>query len=312
MQGISTAASYANIITNLNAAQQAETTATNQLSSGETATDLQGYGAHAETLTAMQSVLAQTTNYVNQAQTTSAKLATQEQGLTQISSSASGAVSSIQNALASGSGTTLMQQVQNAFQDAVNGLNTSYNGQYVFSGGQVNTQATSATSLSDLTSAPSISSLFTNDQHITSTQLDQNTTVQTGFLASNLGSSLYTAFQSIEAYNTGPNGPFTQPLSAAQTTFLQGALSSFQSAATALTNTQAQNGVLQTQVTNAQTSLTDQQTSLNNLIGNITNVNQAQVAQNLQQAQLAMQASSRAFISLQSSSLLSILTASGH
>ena len=62
----------------------------------------------------------------------------------------------------------------------------------------------------------------------------------------------------------------------------------------------------------AQTALTSQQTSLTGLIGNITNVNLAQASSNLSQAQLAVQASSRVFEALQSSSLLAVLTASGH
>ena len=54
MQRVSTADSYAAVIANMQQAQTQLTTASNQISSGETATNLQGYAAHAETLTAMQ------------------------------------------------------------------------------------------------------------------------------------------------------------------------------------------------------------------------------------------------------------------
>lgn len=306
---IATATSYSSVLANLMTAQAAQSKASTQLSSGETASDLKGYAGQAETLTAMQAVQAQTTGYLDQSQVTAAKLSTQDLGMTQLNDSASGAVQSISEALGAGSGETLMQSLGSNFQSAVSGLNTTYNGEYVFSGGQVNTPATSATTLTALANTPSVSSLFNNDQHVATTQLNSNTTVQTGFLASNLGTNLYSAFQSIAQYNAGPNGPFSSPLTAAQTTFLQGQLATFKTANTDLTTTQAQNGLIQQQVTTAQSNLTDQQTTMAGLIGNITQVNVAQATVNLQQAQQAVQASAEAFNAVQTSSnaLLSII-----
>jgi flagellar hook-associated protein 3 FlgL len=312
MDRIATSTAYNSVLANLMAAQSAQTKATTEISSQKNATDLQGYASNAETLVAMQAVQTQTNSYLDQSQLTAAKLSSQDLGLTQLNNSASGASAAITEALGSGSGQSLMQSLQSAFQDAIGGLNTTYNGEYVFSGGQVNTQATSAKTLSDLTTAPTISSLFNNDQHVATAQLSANTTVQTGFLADQLGTNLYTAFQSMEAYDQGPNGPFGNPLTQAQTTFLQGQIAGFQSANTQLTTIQAQNGLLQKQVDTAQTSLTAQQTTMTNLIGNITDVNVAQATANLQQAQLAVQASAQAFVALQGSSLLSVLTATGH
>ena len=312
MDRISTATSYNNVLANLMAAQSSQATATNQISSQENATDLKGYASKAETLTAMQAVQTQTTGYLDQSQVTAAKLSSQDLGLTQLNNSASGATTSITQALAASSGTTLMQSLQANIQVAVSGLKTTYNGEYVVSGAQVNTPATSATSMSDLASPAVISSLFNNDQHIAATQLNASTTVKTGYLADQLGSNLYGAFQAIQDYNAGPNGPFGDPLTAAQTTFLQGQIAGFKSVNTTLTSTQAQNGLVQKQVTAAQTDLTNQQSTLSGLIGNITDVNLAQATANLQQAQLAVQASEQAFVALQSNSLLSVLTATGH
>jgi flagellar hook-associated protein 3 FlgL len=136
--------------------------------------------------------------------------------------------------------------------------------------------------------------------------------MQTGFLASNLGTNLYTAYQAVVAYNAGPNGPFGNPLTDVQTAFLQSQIATFKTINTGLTTTQAQNGLNQKEVTSAQADLTNQQTTLSGLMGNITDVNLAQATANLQQAQLAVQASGQAFIALQSSSLLSTLISTGH
>jgi flagellar hook-associated protein 3 FlgL len=307
MERIATATAYSAIIANLMASQGKLTDINNQVSSGENATDLKGYGSSAETLTAMQTVQSQVTGFLNTGQVLTAKLSSQDTALTQVGGSAAAASQAITNALAAGSGDTVMQALQSAFNGAVQGLNTTFNGQYLFAGGQVNTQPVSATALSDLTAAPSIASLFHNDQLTQSAQVDQNTTIQTGFLASSLGTALFSTFQAIQAYNQGPNGPFSGNLTTAQTTFLQSQIANFNSAATALNTATGRNGLLQSEVSNTQTDLSNQQNTMQGLIGNITSTNMAQAAANLQQAQLAIQASARVFSALSDSSLVNLL-----
>jgi flagellar hook-associated protein 3 FlgL len=310
MERISTATAYNAVLANLMLSQSQEMQINAQVASGKNATDLQGYGVGAETLTAMQTVQGQVSSYLDTGQVVTAKLSSQNTGLTQVGGAATSASQAISNALASGSGDTLMQALQSAFNDAVQGLNTQFNGQYVFGGGQVNTQPVSATSLTDLTNAPSIASLFHNDQVVQSAKISANTTVQTGFLADQLGTSLFNAFQAIEAYAQGPGGPFSGNLTPAQTAFLQSQLASFNGAATSLNTSAGKNGLLQSEVSNTQTDLGDQQTTLQSLIGNITDTNMAQAASNLQQAQLALQASAKIFSNLANSSLVTLLPAS--
>ena len=312
MVGIATSTAYNTVLNGMLTAQAAQTKATQQISSGETASDLQGYAGQADTLLALQSVQQQTNSYLANSQTTGDVLSAQDLAFTQLNESASSATTAITDALSSGSGDTLMQSLGTSFQDAVSALNTSYNGQYLFSGGAVNAQPTTATSLSDLTTGAPISSLFQNGDNVSTAQLNSSTTVQTGFLANQLGTNLYTAYQSIASY-VQTNGSFSNPLTTAQTTFLQGTLASFKSANTQLTTSQAQNGLVQQQVTSAQTELTDQQTTLSGLVGNISTPNLAQASTNLEQAQMAIQASSQAFLALQTSTntLMSLLQSAG-
>jgi flagellar hook-associated protein 3 FlgL len=310
MDRIATNTAYSSVLTNLMAAEIAQSTAGNQISSTEKATDLKGYGTGAETLTAMQATSSQVTGYLNNSQAVAAKLAMQDTGLNQVASSATSAVSAITNAIATGNGVTLMQQLQTSFDDAVQGLNTQFNGEYVFAGGQVNTPPTSATSLSDLTAGPPISSLFHNDQRQLSTQVDQNTSVSTGFLADQVGTPLFNALQTIEAYNQGPNGPLTGTLTQAQQDFLTQQIGTLNTVQTNLNNVVAQNGLAQAEVTNTQGSLTQQQTMIQGLIGTATQADLAQAATNLQQAQLSIQAAGQVFQALNASSLLNTLSPS--
>ena len=311
MDRIATSTAYSSMLSNLMNAEIAQTTAGNQISSTDKASDLEGYGTAAESLTAMQATNTQVTGYLNNSQLVAAKLSVQDTALNQVAGSATDAISAITNALATGNGVTMMQQLGTAFSDATQGLNTTYNGEYLFAGGQVNTQPVSATQLSDLTSAPSISSVFHNDQRQITTQVDPNTAVSTGVLADQVGTPLFTAFQSIEAYDQGPNGPLGATLTQAQQTFLTQQLSTLNTVSTNLNNVVAQNGQAQSQVTSVQTSLTQQQTMVQGLIGDTTQANLAQAATDLSQAQLSIQAAGQVFQALNSSSLLNTLTASG-
>jgi flagellar hook-associated protein 3 FlgL len=311
MDRISTSDSYAQVVANMMAAQNQLTTDSNQLSSGDVADDLQGYASQADTLTAMQTVQSQVGGLLASDTVLADKLTTQNTGLTQVASASQAATLAIQQALAAGVGDSLMPSLENAFQSAVEGLNTTYNGDYVFAGGQVTTPPVNVNSLAALGAAPSIASIFQNDQHVATSQINQNTTVQTGFLASQLGTNLMGALQAIQNFSTGPNGPFTGTLTAAQTSFLQGEIATLNGATSALNTSAAQNGLVQSQVADAQTDLTNQQTTLGTMIGGITNANVAQVSANLQQAQLAIQASAQVFLALNNSSLLNVLTAAG-
>jgi flagellar hook-associated protein 3 FlgL len=304
---LSTASIYNSVLNNFLTAQNSEIQAGTEVSTQKVATDLQGYGASASNLTAFQSVQTQVNSYVSQASITASKLSVQDSALGQVASAATSASTAISDALSTNSGTSLVQSLDTAYQNAVAGLNTTYNGEYIFSGGQTSTAPVSATSLSALGAAASVSSVFQNGQYSTTTQISPNTTIQTGFLASDIGTPLFTALQNIQNYNNGPNGPLTGTLNATQTAYLQTQLTAIKSAGTGITNIQAENGELQSQVTNAQTDLTNQQTSLQTLIGNITDANLAQADTNLQQAQLAVQASAQVLSTLKESSLVNLL-----
>ena len=314
MERISTASAYSGVLNNLLNAETQQTNISNQISSEEVSTDLKGYASKAENLTALQSVQAQVTGYIANAQVTSEQLTTQDTALNQLSSASTAASQAVTTALAAGSGSTLIQSLGAAFQNAVQGLNASFNGSYVFSGGNSNTPPVNVTSLSALgaVTPANLPTVFTNSSHVTTTQVTPSTSIQTGFLANALGTPLFGVLQTISAYDQNPaTGPFGNPLTDAQQSFLQGQLSSLTAATTGLNTATAQNGQAQAELTSATTDLTNQQTSLTGLIGDITNVNLAQASSQPSQAQLAIQASSRVFSALQSSSLLGFLQSTG-
>jgi flagellar hook-associated protein 3 FlgL len=301
MDRISNASSYQSILLNIMDQQSVLNTAQQQVSSGKIADDLSGYAAQADTLTATMSLQSRITADIANNTTLSDQLSAQNQALTSVASAAQGASGAVSEALATGDATTLMATLQSQFSLATGALNTQYNGAYLFSGGQISTPPVNATQLSDLTGG--VAAVFQNGSTPQVSRLDDTTSITTGVLASSVGTPLFTALQSIEAYNAGPNGPLTT----AQSSFLQSTLQTLDAATTTANDAVAANGVVQDQVTDTQTSLTAQKTTLTNTLSDLTDADAATASTNLQLAQTALQASAQVFSTLNSASLLSVI-----
>ena len=305
MTRVSTSGNFGVMTSNLMRAQVLQNVAGEQVSSQKNATDLKGYAKNAEVLTAMKSAQAKVAGFLDQTTRVSNRLDVQDIGIGQVSDATQDARDAIANAIAAGSAETLMQQMNGAFGDVVQGLNSKFNGRYVFAGAKSDTMPTTATSMNDLTPGP-IAGLFTNDQYITSNRVDDTTSVDTGQLADKLGTGVYGAFQQVQAY-VDANGPFTGKLTQAQSDFLKGLLPTFDSVKTGLVTAQAQNGLNQKRFDTAKTDLSDQADTLSTMVGGITDVDMAEAITRLESAKLAVQASAQVFASLQNSSLLNVL-----
>jgi len=307
MDRISSTSNYQSVLLSIMSAQNAQSTAEQQVTTGKLADDLSGYASQADALTASRSLQARLTTYQANGSALTDKLTAQDQALSSVATATQSASNAVTEALANGDATAMMTTLQSQLNTATSALNTQYNGSYLFAGANSSTAPVTASSLSDLTASGGVAGVFTNDQTKTVSRLDDNTTTTTGVLASDVGTPLFTALQSIQAYSAGPNGPLTGTLTTAQTTFLQGVVTTLNSAYTSANNAVAANGVVQQQVAASQTSLKAQQTTLTSTLGDLTDADAATAATNLQLAQTALQASAQVFATLNNASLLSVL-----
>jgi flagellar hook-associated protein 3 FlgL len=305
MDRVSSTTPYQSAILNIMNAENAQNTAEQQISTGKIGDDLKSYASQADALTATRSLQSRITAYIANGSALSDKLNAQDQALSTVATAAQGAQDAVTEAIANGDATALMTTLQSDFSQATSALNTQYNGQYLFSGGQTSTAPVDASSLSDLSGG--VSAVFKNDQTKAVSRLDDTTTVTTGVLASDVATPLFTALQSIENYSNGPNGPLTGTLNSTQQSFLQGVLSQLSSAYSTVNNAVAANGVVQDQVAASQTSLQAQQTNLTSTLGDLTDADAATATTNLQLAQTALSASAQVFATLNNASLLNVL-----
>lgn len=306
MNRVATGNSYSTVLNDLMRAQVRQQEANAQVSSGKTASDLKGFSRQAETLLATRSIQTKIDGFLTQGQTLTSKLESQDLALNQTADAAAGARQAIAEALATGRGEALMGELSSWFSSASDSLNARFGGRYLFAGGQVDTPPVSATAMADLTSQPSVAAFFSNDNLAPASQLDESTTIQSGFLADQLGTGLFDAFRQVQAF-VDANGDFSGQLSTAQSTFLQGMLGQFETARSSLTDATARNGLIQNRVDKTMETQDARKSMLEGMVSGITDVDMAEAISRLQQAQTTVQASAQVFNTLSQSSLLNLL-----
>ena len=294
MTRVSTVQNYNIMTSNLMKAQIRQNDVGAQVASQKVATDLRGYAKNAEVLTAMRSAQTKINGLLDQTKLVTNRLDMQNTGIGRVADGTKDAREAIANALAAGNATTLMQQLQAAFSNVVQGVNTKSNGLYVFSGAQTQTATTTAATMADLTAAPSTASLFQNDQYITTNRVDEQTNAKTGVLGDALGTATFDAFKQVQAY-IDVNGAFTGNLNDTQVNFLKGMLTTFDTAYKSVVDIQGKNGVNQKRFEAAETDLSNQADTLTTMVGGIVDVDMAEAVTRLEAAKLAVQASAQAF-----------------
>jgi flagellar hook-associated protein 3 FlgL len=304
---VTTPGNYSAVLANLLTAQRNQMEAGDKVSTQKNGQNLKDYAKSSELLTAMRSVQTRLSVYDEQNKLLTDKLDTQDTAITRVADAAQAVRQLFSEALASGRADTLAEDVEGELRNAVEGMNARYGGKYLFAGGQVDTRPVTVTTLTDLTAGPPIASFFQNDDFKVTAKLDEATTVNTGLLADDMGTAMLTAFQTFQSFNEGASGPFTGQLTAAQQTFLENQLASWDAVRADVTQMAAYNGVNQKRLETIAEDLKTRQNSLAGMLGDITDADMAEAAAQLQQAQLAVQSAAYVFQSLQDSSLINLL-----
>ncbi len=231
-----------------------------------------------------------------------------------------GAREAIATSLAAGRIDNLMVELGLNYQSVQGGLNAEHQGSYLFAGGQGDVAPATAGTMAALATAPSTASTFANDTLKQKSRIDEKTTVETGFLASEIGGPLTEVFRNIQAFQNGtpvtvggvtytPTGPGTltgQP-NADITAFLNAQMGELDKANAGLTNQTAKNGLMQNHVESALESQEGQKTALQKMMQDKSGYDPARAITDLQMAQVAIEASAQIINSLKNTSLLNLL-----
>lgn len=305
MSRVTTYGNYNSALLNMLSAQQRTSDAQNRVSTGKIATTLSGFGKEAATVNALKSSFTKVNAYAEVSKTVADRLSAQDLAMGQISDSATNARLAIANAIAAGRMDGLMTEMENLFQTASTALNTKHQGAYLFSGGVTDVSPFGANSLTDLEALPTTDDAFANGFLRQASKLDDNVVMDTGFLASELGSELFGIFKDMKALDTaqGLSGSIDGPTNDALTALMQ----RFEAAAGKLINEQGRNGIYQKRVDDLVKSHGVKADALEVMLSDKTDADMAKAVTDLELAQLALQASAQVISQLRQVSLLDYL-----
>jgi len=307
MTRVATYGNYQSALLDLMTAQTRASDAQERVSTQKNATDLTGFGRQSETLTALKGAQSRLHGFINTADAVTARLTTQDLAMNQVNDGVTGVRAALGSVLSTDSAGSLMLDLEGQFQSIRGGLNMRHEGAYLFSGASTTTVPVSATTLGELAAAPDVASVFHNDTLKTVSRVAEGTTLETGFLANDIGTDIFSILRDIQAYNAGPNGPLTGKVNDTQKAFLTAQLSRIEQAGTGVVDKTAKTGSLAKQVENLTVSQQAQLGSLDELVANRTDADMAKAVTDLQLSQIAIQASAQVISQLRDVSLLNYL-----
>tara|TARA_R110002073_G_scaffold5168_2_gene32378 strand:+ start:3341 stop:4255 length:915 start_codon:yes stop_codon:yes gene_type:complete len=303
MTRISTYGASQSALLDLMRAQQSLFQAQQELSTGKKGADLKGVGYQAETIAASRGALSRSHAFEEAAVRSGIRLEAQNIALERLSDS----VGELRSVMTSKNGDFIMQEVTDAFYGAVNALNSQHLGAYMFGGTRDDTKPLTVSTLADLAALPAVADAFQNNDLEPTVQVDQNTTVTVGRLASDIATDIMASFKRIAEFEAGPNGPFADPMTDAQQAFVVGELQNIVAAQDGIISVVGMNGVMQAQIESSQQSQKDRQDFLTGMISDIEDVDMAEAATRFQTAQNVLDVSAKTFASLTQVSLLTFL-----
>lgn len=307
MNRVATFGNYQSALLDLMKAQTRAVDAQERVSTQKNATDLTGFGRQSETLTALKGAQSRIQGFIDTSKAVSARLTTQDLAMSQVSEGIAGLRAAVGNALATDSGGSLMLELEGHFQGIRGGLTMRHHGGYLFSGASTTTSPVTVANLDELAAAPDVASVFVNDTLKTASRVAEGTTLETGFLADDLGAEVFEILRDIQIYHEGPNGPLTGKVTEAQKAFLTTQLGRLEQAATGVIDKMARTGSIANQVENITKGHEAQLASLDELVSNRTDADMAVAITDLQLSQVAIQASAQVISQLRQVSLLNYL-----
>lgn len=308
MNRVATFGNYQSALLDLMTAQTRAADAQERVSTQKNATDLTGFGRQSETLTALKGAQSRIQGFIDTAKAVSARLTTQDLAMSQVSDGIAGLREAVGGVLASDSAGSLMLELEGKFQAIRGGLTMRHHGAYLFSGASTSTSPLTVANLTELAAAPDVPSVFVNDTLKTASRVAESTTLETGFLADELGSEVLEILRDIQIYHTGANGPLNGKVTDAQKTFLTTQLARLEQAATGVIDKMAKTGSMANQVESITRGHQAQLGSLDELVSDRTDADMAVAITDLQLSQVAIQASAQVISQLRQVSLLNYLT----
>jgi len=288
-------------------AQQQSFEANQQVATGKKAQDLKGYGVDAPVILAARGLQARTESYLQNLDVLRGQAEAQNLALEEAYGAAQSLRDVVGNVIAVDDGAILMNELERVLQSALSALNLEHGGQYLFGGVRADAEPVNIDSVAELVAAPTVDDIFDNADRARVARLDEGHVAETAPLASDAARELFASIKRIAEFDAGPNGPFGGDLTDAQRAFLTGELQNIDAAMDEVGRAVSRNGVFQNRLEETAGRLAAERDRLTGFVSRLEDVDMAEAVSRLQQSQLAVEASARAFATLSRTSLLDFL-----
>lgn len=199
----------------------------------------------------------------------------------------------------------LMDTIKEAFSSIIASLNTDIGGVHIFSGGRTDVDPIVGSDLNDLISAASASDMFQNDGRKAIAKIGKNTDMEYSLLADEVAEDLFSAIKTIADFDNLT--PIQGQLTAAQNTFLQTELATFDSVIADLRTVLSSNGMRYGRADELLEEHQEQENFMLNFISDIEDVNMAEAITRVNNDQTALEVSYKLTSELSRLSLLNYI-----
>ena len=302
---VGTAASAQLMLQQIQKAEVALNNTNQQVVTGKVASTYSGYGDKTAAMEAARSASSHADANVAAAQAASSRLDLQDTQLTQLGNIADQVRQALTKAAADQDATSLMNQMQGYFDQASGILNAKDANGYIFGGDNNQTPPVNVGSLGALAALGSPAAAFSNGTLKSTVRVGDGQTVQVGVLASDVGTQLFSLFQQVAQFDAG--NTFDTKTNAAQQSFLESTIQTASNVGQAINQQTASNGINYQLVQNTMTRLQATSTVYKGFVSSIEDVDMPTALAQLNQNQIALQASFQMTSTLNQMSLLNYL-----
>ncbi|WP_240007114.1 flagellin [Pseudaquidulcibacter saccharophilus] len=288
-------------------AQNAVYEAQTQQSSEKVATDLKGYGNSAGILVDSKSLLQKLDVRNDNLKTLSSRSDIESIAYEGFTDAISSVRDALTNALANKNGSGLSTAIEGALADAMSAANTQFDGQYIFGGVRGDTQPVTTATLDALAAQPNTDANWTATGDTRKITLSDGNTIELSKNAEEVFRPFVDFLRGIRAWensNTSLEGKLDDTSSA----YISSLLTNIKTIQSDAINYQSGAGLVQKQIENKMTENSNQQTVIKTAIGNVVDVNLAEVAAKLVAAQTQYQAMASIFAQVKGLNLLPYLS----
>lgn len=272
-----------------------------QLTNGKKANDYAGLGTSAVRTISARSMMAQQQSYKSVAERVSTTLKLYNANITQIDTSMADLRKQLATALGSRNSPGLQHLVESTYTSVQASLNAKEAGLPLFAGSQTGERPMVPETLADF-AATNPDDVFVNDHVLQSGRMSDGMDVKYGIVASDLGTNLMPVFKTL-----ADAGPFGDYLTDAQVDAVRKAISEIDNGLLDVRNINAENGRKQQLVDTLKGRAADREILLTGVIGSVEDADLAQVAFDISQRQVILEASYSVFAQLSTLSLTKYL-----